>query len=52
MNQMDMNWSKTYFKIIIDKRIIKRASIICNYKSIAIVDQFKLLGMSINNKLI
>ena len=51
-NKLDINWSKTFFMIITDKRIKKRPSEIKVLDvAVKIVDHFKLLGVTIDNKL-
>ncbi len=54
---LDLNWSKTYFMFVTNKRInLPNEIAVCkdiNGKDIqvSVVNNFKLLGVTINNKL-
>ena len=51
-NKLDINWSKTFFMIITDRRIKKRPKeITVQDVPVAVVDNFKLLGVTIDNQL-
>ena len=59
-NKLDINWSKTFFMFITNKRVklpkeITVGSKLVNDKSedikVSVVDSFKLLGVTIDNKL-
>ena len=50
-NRIDINWKKTYFMIITSKRLTLPESIELNDVTIEVVDSFKLLGVTIDNKL-
>ena len=50
-NRLYINWSKTYLMIITNKRVNMPKSIDFDDISIEVVDHFKLLGVTIDNKL-
>ena len=51
-NKLDINWSKTFFMIITDRRIKKRPKeITVQDVPVTVVDNFKLLGVTIDNQL-
>jgi hypothetical protein len=50
-NRLDINWSKTFFMIVTNKRILRPSEILFNDSKIKVVDSFKLLGIIIDNKL-
>jgi hypothetical protein len=50
-NRIDINWKKTYAMIVTNKRISIPKSVKIDYINIAVVDSFKLLGITIDNKL-
>ena len=51
-NKLDINWSKTNFMIVTNKRIKSPKEIeVSNGILVKVVDQFKLLGIKIDNKL-
>ena len=54
INQMDINWSKTYFMFITKKRVIFPNELYFQNNTIIIkiVSEFKLLGCTIDNKLL
>jgi hypothetical protein len=51
LNRLYINWSKTYLMIITNKRVNMPKSIDFDDISIEVVDHFKLLGVTIDNKL-
>ena len=50
-NKLDINWSKTHFMIITKRRISMPESLRFNGSEIGLVNSFKLLGVTIDNKL-
>ena len=53
-NKLDINWSKTYFMFITNKRIKTNLPVeieIIKDTVVKVVDNFKLLGVTIDNKL-
>ena len=50
-NRLDINWSKTFFMIITKKRIKIPESFTFGNINIKCVSEFKLLGVTIDNKL-
>ena len=50
-NRLDINWSKTYFMFITNKRVRTPISIIVADNVVQVVDTFKLLGVTLDNKL-
>jgi hypothetical protein len=50
-NQIDINWSKTFIMFITNKRITQPKNIELNGSSVEVVSTFKLLGVTIDNKL-
>ena len=52
-NKLDLNWSKTYFMLITNKHIKKKlpSHILVDGNQIEVVESFKLLGVTIDNKL-
>ena len=53
LNKLDINWSKTFFMIITNKHIKSRLpkEININGTPVKIVESFKLLGITLDNKL-
>ena len=55
VNKLDINWSKTFFMFVTNKRIKLPMEIIVDSKTVDIkvkvVNSFKLLGVTIDNKL-
>ena len=52
-NKLDLNWSKTYFMFITNKRIKNKLPkhITIDGNDVEVVESFKLLGVTIDNKL-
>ena len=50
-NKHDLNWSKTFFMFITNKRVKLPNEIYINGFYVKVVDSFKLLGVIIDNKL-
>ena len=50
-NRLDINFKKTYCMIVTRKRIVLPKTITLNNIEIEVVDSFKLLGVTIDNKL-
>lgn len=50
-NRLDVNWEKTFIMFVSNKRIKYPTSIQIEDKQVKVVDQFKLLGVTIDNKL-
>ena len=50
-NKLDLNWSKTYFMFIKNKRSFYPSSIVIDNLSIEVVDSFKILGVTLDSKL-
>ena len=50
-NRLDVNWSKTYAMFITNKRINKPASVLLNGTAVSTVKEFKLLGVTIDDRL-
>ncbi len=50
-NKLDINWSKTYFMFVTNKRVMFPKEIIIKNVTIQVVDDFKLLGITLDNKL-
>ena len=50
-NKMDINWSKTFFMIVTNQRFKHPKSISISNICIEVVESFKLLGVTIDNKL-
>ncbi len=50
-NRIDINWKKTFFMVITNKRIKIPESFMFSDIEIKCVDEFKLLGVTIDNKL-
>ena len=55
-NKLDLNWSKTYFMFITNKRIKLPTEITINSNntvrvSVKVIESFKLLGVTLDNKL-
>ena len=53
-NKLDINWSKTYFMFITNKRIKNKIpnDIVIDGSTVKVVTSFKLLGVTIDNKLV
>ena len=52
MNKLDINFKKTYFMIVTRHRVSLPKSILVNGIEIEVVDRFKLLGVTLDSKLI
>ena len=50
-NRMDINWTKTFFMFIKNKRFDYPKKILINHNEVEVVDSFKLLGVHIDSKL-
>ena len=50
-NRLYINWSKTYLMFVTNKRLVLPKQIDYDSISIEVVDEFKLLGVLIDNKL-
>lgn len=50
-NRIDINWSKSYCMFVTNRRIKLPGSIVLNDNSIQVVETFKLLGVTLDNKL-
>ena len=50
-NRLDINWNKTFFMVITNKRIKIPGAFTFNDITIKCVNEFKLLGITIDNKL-
>ena len=50
-NKLDFNWSKTYFMFITSQRVKLTIELLVSGLMVKIVDTFKLLGITIDNKL-
>ena len=50
-NKLDLNWSKTFFMFITNKRVKLPNEIYIDGVYVKVVDSFKLLGVIIDNKL-
>ena len=50
-NRIDINWSKTFFMFVTNKRIKPPKTILFNKSTIEVVSKFKLLGVTLDNKL-
>ena len=50
-NRLDINWNKTFAMFITNKHVILPTVIEFNGKKIEVVKSFKLLGVTIDNKL-
>jgi hypothetical protein len=50
-NRIDINWSKTYAMFITNKRVSIPSEIMVDNTKVKVVDSFKLLGVTIGNKL-
>lgn len=50
-NKLDLNWPKTYFMFIKNKRSFYQSRIKMNNISTEVVDSFKLLGVTLYSKL-
>ena len=50
-NRLDINWSKTFFMFCTNKRIKLPKEIIVDGVKVQVVESFKLLGVTIDNKL-
>jgi hypothetical protein len=51
MNRLDINWSKTFIMFVTNKRIKPPTEIEMNGSTVAVVSKFKLLGVTLDNKL-
>ena len=51
VNRLDINWKKTYAMFIINKRMTLPTTVTINGISVDVVTNFKLLGVTIDNKL-
>ena len=50
-NKLDLNWSKTYFMFITSQRVKLPIEILVSGLLVKLVDTFRLLGITIDNKL-
>jgi len=50
-NRLDINWSKTYFMLITNKRTVLPKHLMVNKYKVEVVSSFRLLGVIIDNKL-
>ena len=50
-NRIDINWSKTFIMFVTNKRIKPPMEIAMNGSTVAVVTTFKLLGVTLDNKL-
>ena len=50
-NQIDINWSKTFVIFISDRRIKPPKELVLNGSTVEVVSNFKLLGVTLDNKL-
>ena len=50
-NKLDLNWSKTYFMFIKNKRFSYPLNICIDNLIVDVVDNFKILGVTIDSKL-
>jgi hypothetical protein len=50
-NRIDINWSKTFIMFVTNKRIKPPKEIMMNGSTVAVVSTFKLLGVTLDNKL-
>ena len=50
-NRLDINWSKTFVMFITNKRVSIPSSVDLNGVSVSTVSEFKLLGVTLDNKL-
>ena len=51
LNRLDINWSKTYVMFITNSRITLPTSVALNDVTVSVVTEFKLLGVTLDNKL-
>jgi len=51
LNRLDINWSKTYVMFITNSRITLPTTVLLNDVSVSVVNEFKLLGITLDNKL-
>jgi len=50
-NRLDVNWDKTFTMFVITKRVTAPVAIEIDGKQVQVVEKFKLLGVTIDNKL-
>ncbi len=50
-NRLDINWAKTFLMVVTNKRIKIALSFLLNNIEIKYVEEFKLLGVTIDSKL-
>ena len=50
-NKLDINWSRTYFIFVTNKRVVFPKEILIKNVSIQVVDDFKLFGIRLDYKL-
>jgi hypothetical protein len=51
LNRLDINWSKTFIMFVTNKRLSLPSSVDLNSVSVSVVSEFKLLGVTLDNKL-
>jgi hypothetical protein len=51
LNRLDINWSKTFIMFVTNKRVSLPSSVDLNGVSVSVISEFKLLGVTLDNKL-
>jgi len=51
LNRLDINWSKTFVMFVTKERVSLPSSVDLNGVSVSVVTEFKLLGVTLDNKL-
>jgi len=51
LNRLDINWSKTYVMFITNSLVSLPPSVVLNDGVVSVVNEFKLLGVTLDNKL-
>jgi len=51
LNRLDINWSKTFVMFVTNKRVSLPSYVDLNGVSVSVVSEFKLLGVTLDNKL-
>lgn len=51
LNRLDINWSKTFVMFVTNRRISLPSSVDLNGVCVSVVSEFKLLGVTLDNKL-
>ena len=51
LNRLDINWSKTFVMFVTNRRMSLPSSVELNGVCVSVVSEFKLLGVTIDNKL-